>query len=163
MQIFIWNSHFELFVNFQTCTKGLWFYSVFDWFFWLKFNWAHVNWSTSHEPTKNLCTFLNWNLSSFSLLFLSPLISFVYFDFYWTLLFGLIAHIFLSSLNEVQWSVFKCTDTWGVIGGKEILDLIRETTPSSICIINDAPLGGECIEQPRTIISRIRASISFIS
>ena len=43
------------------------------------------------------------------------------------------------------------------------MDLIRETTPSSICIINDAPLGGECIEQPRTIIIRIRAFISSIS
>ena len=82
--------------------------------FWLKFNWAHVNWSTSHEPTKILCTFLNWNLSSFSLFFFSPLISFVYFDFYLTSPLELIAHIFLLSLKCGAVIVFKCTDTWGV-------------------------------------------------
>jgi hypothetical protein len=43
-------------------------------------------------------------------------------------------------------------------GGKEILDHIQETTPL-IDLHNDAPLGGERIEQPRTIISKIRAFI----
>ena len=113
MQIFIWNSHFELFVHLQICTKDFGFIQFLTWF-WLKFNWAHVNWSTSHEPTKILCTFLNWNLSSFSLFFFSPFISFVYFDFYLTSPLELIAHIFLLSLKCGAVIVFKCTDTWGV-------------------------------------------------
>jgi hypothetical protein len=45
---------------------------------------------------------------------------------------------------------------------KEILDHIQETTPL-IDLHNDAPLEGERIEQPRTIIRRIRAFISIIS
>ena len=116
MQIFIWNSHFELFVNFQTCTKGLWFYSVFDWFL------AEVQLSTCQLKyllwaNKKFCAhFLNWNLSSFSLLFLSPLISFIYFDFYLTSPLWINFPHFLLSVNGVQWYVFKCTDTWGVTG-----------------------------------------------
>jgi hypothetical protein len=42
--------------------------------------------------------------------------------------------------------------------GKEILDHIQETTPL-IDLHNDVPLGGERIEQPRTIISKIQAFI----
>jgi hypothetical protein len=38
--------------------------------------------------------------------------------------------------------------------GKEILDSIRETLPP-IDLHNDAPSGGERIEQPRSIISRV--------
>jgi hypothetical protein len=45
---------------------------------------------------------------------------------------------------------------------KEILDHIQETIPL-IDLHNDAPLGGERIDQPRTIISRIRDFISIIS
>jgi hypothetical protein len=36
--------------------------------------------------------------------------------------------------------------------GKELLDRIREITPS-VSLHNDAPLRRECIERPRTIIS----------
>ena len=100
--------------------KDFGFIQFLTWF-WLKFNWAHVNWSTSHEPTKILCTFLNWNLSSFSLFFFSPLISFVYFDFYLTSPLELIAHIFLLSLKCGAVIVFKCTDTWGVTRGASLL------------------------------------------
>ena len=63
---------------------------------------------------QKFCPFLNWNLSSFSLLFLSPLVSFIYFDFYLTSPFWITLPHFLLSVKGVQWSVFKCADTWGV-------------------------------------------------
>jgi hypothetical protein len=46
--------------------------------------------------------------------------------------------------------------------GKEILDHIRETTPL-INLHDNASSGGERIEQPRTIVSRIQAFILIIS
>jgi hypothetical protein len=58
----------------------------------------------------------------------------------------------LDSLSEGSFLLKDPTE------GKEILDHIRETTPL-IDLHNDAPLGGERIEQLRTIINKIRAFI----
>ena len=82
--------------------KDFGFIQFLTWF-WLKFNWAHVNWSPSHEPTKILCTFLNWNLSSFSFFFLSPLISFIHFDFYLTPSLWINFPPFSFKFSKVQW------------------------------------------------------------
>ena len=113
MENFIWNSHFELFLNFKLAQKGFGFIQFLVGF-WRKFNWAHVNWSTSHEPTKFCAHFLIefWVASHsffFLLLFLLYTLTFI-----WPLLFELIAHIFLLSLKCGAVIVFKCTDTWGV-------------------------------------------------
>ena len=57
-----------------------------------------------------------------------------------TLAYGLMlspkAHFFAANLTR----------------GKEILDLIRENTPALI-YINEATLGGECIEQPMSVFT----------
>jgi hypothetical protein len=72
--------------------------------------------------------------------------------------FGLFDHagLQLDALSEGSFLLKVPTE------GKEILDHIQETTPL-IDLHNDAPSGGERIEQLRTMISRIRAFIWIIS